>query len=861
MPQQSFRSLLIIVILGVVASTPVGLPSAEPGTTASPQWRRLHMPRQFVDPPRQLPVFDVDPVPLIAIDELIIDLDDQDPKRRSTAHERLVQLSVRSADRVRPALEESLKFPGVDDTFRSRVQAVLKAMDDPNANPLAIAVRGLSDDSYKAALDAGPSTVTHMINMHLRGVLGVDLLYSMPPELVIPDALALLEHQRETYYRVLMAKLIEGVLSRSVLPVLESRRPDIRAAANFFVPNFFAANVRAAVAVRRLLDDEHAEMRLTAVRICALGGLRITAQHLDRLTADADEHVAAAATRLRGLLVDDPSTTKPDPQIARWIDACLAALSQDRDALARYGALRALEDMLDDHVFELADALDRASDATHPILLHVLWADASGRLHLHRRGVSVAPGKLPDDLAALRRFDLRSQGIERMPDDDLPSVGPLVRRQLMNLRGKRGQWFTWQLRSEARWSVAAKLGMGDLSDVLNREIALMDLQQKRDQETAEKLAPLAAQLAVQADGDRGERLAEPFEPWYAACVDRLEHPRLAVAVGAVRGVLTSGPAGARALRRHWRAMRERGRLDPDYIRYVRSLVVFHPYTGFLVDAGQGDRLDEELAGAWAHRGLKLDELYKSNKLYAGGPDEVVFALWGYIHNNDCSYIHPIGNYLAQHLRPYHVPLLMSWLDNSSRMAIYLTELDAREAGPAILRRVESRRTEWSSCYDHDLFHAVVRFELIEAGPVMENYYKTNRHWQYKGLRTLGGIEKERYCWTRPAAAGRASPLNAPAVLELLAARRAGLHRGFHLLNESASTALARMGYALSVDANGKATLHGIVKTWSDNGRGPGHVHLYVSGGRVGLDDYRKAIVADKTLPPPDPALHPLIDKD
>lgn len=149
------------------------------------------------------------------------------------------------------------------------------------------------------------------------------------------------------------------------------------------------------------------------------------------------------------------------------------------------------------------------------------------------------------------------------------------------------------------------------------------------------------------------------------------------------------------------------------------------------------------------------------------------ALWGFVTQNECCYMNAVGRFPDGQLTLRHLPLLLALLEYNSRSAIFMAALDAAEAVPAIRRDVLSRRKSYRLSYDHDLFHGVAHFTILDAMPVLETYTKTNSNWPSNGVMTIAGYEDARYCWDVPFVSGQPSPLAAGALQEFQGHAKAG----------------------------------------------------------------------------------------
>lgn len=632
----------------------------------------------------------------------------------------------------------------------------LKPLPDnwPAIAPLV--VKGLQAETLPAFQGGGMRTAGVMLHAHLRLELGVDILYSLWPEHVIPEAARLLELQKEDYYRVLLARTVEGTLSRAIKPVFETQGLQTSGM------EYLRAHPDTAKLLAGLTGSPCDELRLTALRICASGLIPLPPEDFQRLLDDPNPDISDEARRLRCILA--PEGEDPDRALyATWIKGCLAALAQEEDLMARLGAYNALSHLLDGNIGALHAALPAAQGVSRNALETLLSSDQVGRLLLIRDGrlrdiQRIPPESLGPILKALQ-YENGLLGPKDFSETELAAVAPLVRRNLL-LHGRSDQTCFGRVgASETDWHAAVRLSMKDLAPTLEGMI-------QREPRYADRFNPILAALAV----TNGEvfHLGEA-NAWYELCAGHLNVGPLDIRTGAVHALLASGRAGAEAL-----LARHRKDAENDVVAagYVKGLAVFHPYTHFVGGGSGGDAaLAKELSAqslvfAGNTRRAVIDG--SGRDIYNGDAAHIPLALWAYANNNDCNCMNPLGHYLAHTLEDVHIPLMLAWLDYNPRMSIFLLEVDGRAARTAVLRRLDQRRTDWQYCYDHDLFHFVVAHEMPEAIPVLENYVKTNRTWPSQGLKTLAGIEADRYCWTPDVKRSAANPLVLPTCRELMA---------------------------------------------------------------------------------------------
>lgn len=715
--------------------------------------------------------------------ERIRGLGDDDFAVRERAQAELQELVEQHGRGMRPILEEHAG--DADPEVRARIAALLDGIAGEVDLPDLVA-KGLTPEARQSIVRQGPALGARMVEAHLEGRIGFDVLYSLPPALVFPRAFALLEIQEEDYYRAQLLRLVDAVLARAALPVGDCGTREFSAEGI----RYLADHPEAAGAIRARLADRSEEGRLAALRAAAHGLVPVDPKTLAALREDPAPRVAEEARRLSPLFRGAGERQEADPVVDAWIDACVGAVGQDGDGLAQLGGYRALADLRDRRIPSLVAAARRAQGRGRDALRDLLVSDREGRLALWKAdgeiGSTERPGTL-GPLLLLGEYDRSRRGLSDLAAHRPADVAPLLRRNLANLSPRPAEfppdrrWFRGVADDPESWAAAQRLGMGDLAD---------DLEAWRSEPMDEGArGPLEAILGDLRRGAVRAPVEAPAEAWYRDCAAALRSPEVDVRTGAVRGILLGGRAAALALGKRWKAWKEEPSSDPAWVAYVRSLCLFHPCTKFvLAEIG-----DAELSRAWEERGPKLRGRL-AGETYRGGPDQIPFAIFGYVHNNDCNYLHPVGSFLARNLTPTHAPLLLAWMDHNSRMSIFLAEIGARESIPAIRRRLEERRKDWGMCYDHDFFHAAAAFEIDDAFPTLEDYAKTNPYWRSLGLLTLAGGEESRFCWTNDAFPGRANPLAAPAVLEILELSRRGRLPRDDRLVERGREALRRMGF-------------------------------------------------------------------
>ncbi|HAS84244.1 MAG TPA: hypothetical protein DCS43_16590 [Verrucomicrobia bacterium] len=718
--------------------------------------------RQFVPLPIEEPVLAGNAPDADAIATLVVGLGHAEYRERLRNKEALTTLLIRygknaydilNRDQYRKHEDPEIAF-SVTEVLSSTRSNVVPSIDMTEIE--ALVAKGLTKETLYQLNAGGVSVADLMIQAHLQMKMGVDVLYSLNPENVLPGVCRLLPLQKEDYYRVLLAKTMEGVLARAVKPVHEDQ------ALHTGGIDYFRDRQDTAKDLIALTTSACDELRLTALRICAYGLIPLSQDRMQALLEDENQDIAAEAARLHGLFIKEMPVDDIGTTYARWVNGCADALSQQDDLLAQLGAYNALTDLIDGNADALYAAyLTTADGVAKDALGYILSGSLIGRLLLLRDGkqasIRLQPPSSLSRILLLWSYDVKLEGLAELIKTDGEAVAPLVRRNLFILGRSEQKWFSRITWSKDAWSAAVQLSMHDLSPILEQQLSVHGANAEMEQ------------LLRALSETKGEAFpSNPAAVWYALCAEHLDAPPLDIRTGAVRSLLASGKAGAQALLAHHRKSDWE---DPDFGMYIKSLVMFHPYSKFLVDdtdEGQQLKADLEQSALAFSDHVKSDpERGASRQIYDGGTLRIPVALWAFANNNDANCLNPIGNYLAVSLKEIHAPLILSWLDYNSRMSILLIEVDARNAREAVLRRIGQRRRDWAYCYDHDLFHFVVVYELLEALPFLEHYVKTNGTWPYRGIKTMAGIERERYCWTAPVKSGRVNPLVLPSCRELM----------------------------------------------------------------------------------------------
>ena len=714
----------------------VALPQNEPVLSELVQEKSIDLPEQ--------------------IKELVEGLGSAGFKERKQSKKQLTQLILSKGPAAYKLLDVDTYRKHKDPEIAENVKDILSSTKDKLVSPINLLaikkiIRGGLKDSELTKLNSGGSaTAELMLKAHLQKKIGVDVLYSLRPANVLPVAFRILSLQKEEYYKALILKTVEATLERAILPVNKNQAVDLSGL------EYFEKNSASAQAIIELCSDSSDVLRESALKICAYGQIELPSSLLESLKKDKVKDIALKAESLQYIIQENlkaPSRTEH----SKWIKGCLEALNQKEDLLAQMGAYNALSDLIDHKATELQIFLKEAEGRAKDALFHILCKNVEGRLLLLRDykpyQITHNPGGSLTGLLNLNDFALGRRKVddllERMPE----AVAPLVRRNLYVL-GKSGEsWFAGINSSLDLWNAALKLSMNDLTPILKTVIA--------NNKRSERLEPLVNELAA----EKGESfLKKPALSWYRLCVEHLNSGPLDIRTGAIRSLLASGKAGAQAL---YEGFKNDDKSDKEFSLYLKSLLLFHPYSKFIVEDKEL-KAELEQYGLFYSKHIEVKRIDRSNRnIYGGSKLKIPTALWGFLNNNDCNAINALGHYLADNVKPVFTPLILSWLDYNSRACLFLIETDARDSKDAVLRRFKERRTDWNYCYDHDFFHYIVAFELEGAIPYLEHYAKTNRSWPYRGVKSLGGIEKCRYCWQSDVKRGRVNPLAIPSIQELV----------------------------------------------------------------------------------------------
>ncbi len=604
-----------------------------------------------------------------------------------------------------------------------------------------------------------PAAAGVLIEKHLRMELGMDCVYSLRPSQALPRAVELLQAQTEPFYQMVLLRLIRNILERALLPLPETRGDSDPRQGIVFVN----AGPEVADAVSPFLNHPLAELRREALLIMAWGQMKVSSKTMQNLLHDPSPAVAREARRLRNLL-DAGAAPAPDRDLASWIENCTAALKQDNDGLAQLGAYYALYELVADYPGDLARTATtnltegRAKDA----IVWILSQDVGGRAYLLRAGwerfLNSAPATL-QNLLTLRNYDLQRGNLKESRACWPAPTLALVWRNLVN--DTAGGYGGFSRNVTSSWTKP-----------LLEELAAFGQVNLGEEATSRMSRP-----------ENIPRVTE-FEPWYNACAKNAFSTRLPITAGAIRGLLVSDLAGARALVKCCGTLAMEGPDPATRPSFARDLIVMHPCIDLLDDS----ELSPALRALWRQRRItNVPSDSSGGTKLAALSVNLPTALWGFLMQGDCSYMNPVGLYLADAVSLRHLPLLIAFLEYNPRATIFLAELDARESVPAITREVLSRRKSYYCSYDHDLFHGVAHFGILDAAPVLEAYVKQNQYWPHHGVRTLAGYEMSRYCWTPDTVAAAPNSLAAGILREIAGNLRAG--RGVNRSPSSSNQAL------------------------------------------------------------------------
>lgn len=756
-----FLALTVMAAQSAEMRDDSALPLAYPGIPPS-----MQAPRTRAAPPH-------------VYSALMKDLQASDFAKREAAVARLVNIGPIAL----PSLQDLAGKVNVD--VRWWVRAAIQQIEGAEAQRGSAArdagevhdliAKGVSAEVLTTLRYLHPAAAGALIEKHLRLELGMDCVYSLRPSQALPRAVELLQAQTEPFYQMLLLRLIRNVLERALLPVPETLCPNDPRQGLVFINT----NPEVVEAVRPFLKHSIPHLRREALLIMAWGQMKVPSKSMKDLVRDPSPAVAREARRLRSLL-EAGAAASPDRDIAAWIEDCAAALTQDHDGLAQLGAYYALYELVADFPGDLARAATatltegRAKDA----IVWILSQDAGGRAHLLRAGWERFPNSAPatlQKLLTLREYDLLRRNLQESRSCWPAPTLALVWRNLVN-------------DDAGGYGAPSRGGTSSWTKPLREE--------------------LAAFGQVNLGGDATSRMSRPenlprvteFEPWYNACAGNALSARLPIAVGAIRGLLVSDLAGARALVKRCGSLAVEGPEPATRPSLARDLIVMHPCVDLLDDS----ELSAALRALWRERRITdIPPGSSDHSKLAALPVNMPVALWGFMMQNDCKYMNPVGYYLADAVSLRHLPLLIAFLEYNSRAAIFLVELDACESVPAITREVLSRRKSYYLSYDHDLFHGVAHFGILDAAPVLEAYAKQNQNWPGLGVITLAGYETSRYCWTAAAEATAPNPLAAGILREIAGNLRAG--RGSNpaanrRVGEFCEKGLVKMGLADAVVA-------------------------------------------------------------
>ena len=708
---------------------------------------------------------------------MLADLQAGDFSKRETAVAALVRIGTPAL----PALRELADKAGADAAWwvRATIQQIEGTAAQSEGTSAFVAgipellAQGLTTEVLANLAPLSPAATGALVEKYLRLEIGMDCLYSLRPAQVLPRAVELLQVQTDPFYQAMLLRLIRNVLERALLPPPGTPAPGDPRKGIAYV----SASPEVAAAVRPFLTHPHPLLRREALLIMAWGQIPAGRKVQKAVLQDPDPIVAREERRLQGLL-DTGAAATPDPDIASWIKACTAALNQDTDGLAQLGAYYALYELVGDFPAELAGAVAVTEGRAKDAIAWLLSQDAAGRAYLLRAGWERFPEPAPATLRkllALREYDLKRQNIQESHAYWPEPTRALLWRNYINdtaacgcerLSGAAAN------RNREFLSNLDALGQGKLGAELTNRMS----------------RPLAA-VTIPA-----------FEPWYQICASNAFSTRLPVATGAIRGLLVSDLAGARALVKCCGNLAVGDLGAATRPSFARDLIVLHPCVDLLGD----NELSAPLRELWRARGLPpLPAASTERTKLAADPLQMPTALWGFLMQNNAFYMNLVGRYLATTLSLRHLPLLVALLEYNPRATVFLAELDARDAVPAITREVLSRRKSYYLSYNHDLFHGVAHFGILDAAPVVETYTKQDTNWPDEGAKTLAGYEKSRYCWTLDIEAAATNPLAAGILNEIMGSLRAG-RRTCYTANDRVrmfcERGLARMGVVENTDA-------------------------------------------------------------
>ena len=114
--------------------------------------------------------------------------------------------------------------------------------------------------------------------------------------------------------------------------------------------------------------------------------------------------------------------------------------------------------------------------------------------------------------------------------------------------------------------------------------------------------------------------------------------------------------GAKKLLDLYKELEQQNKVADEKKECVESLLLIHPCTGLL-----GEDLTDKIKKLWGQREIDFNKFHSgriSTSKYSGPVTHMPVSLWGYLNQNDCKYLRPIGDYLDQHLKSYYAPLLL-----------------------------------------------------------------------------------------------------------------------------------------------------------------------------------------------------------
>jgi hypothetical protein len=400
-------------------------------------------PRVFVAMPNGEPVMASEagtaslPLPQ-RIDALVAGLGHAEYHERKANREALKALLIQEGRSAYDMLNTDRYRQDDDPEIALTIKEVLASTADaiiPTLNMDAITrlvAKGLTPQTLGALNAGGKPVADAMLRAHLQMTLGVDVLYSLQPRHLLPEACRLLALQHEDYYRVLITKAIEGVLARAIKPVDGGQAVTLDGMAHF------EAHPDAARMLVALTTNACDELRLSALRICAYGQIPLPPSRVKRLQTDINPDVADEATRLHALLLPHTIRHRDATVHDVWIAACVAALTQKDDLLAQLGAYNALTCLIDHRPAALYAAYAQAEGLAKEALGYILSTTLSGRLtllkHNQQTRIRLHPPHALNRILSLWDYDVKLKGLEGLIDTEREAVAPLTATRAELLR-------------------------------------------------------------------------------------------------------------------------------------------------------------------------------------------------------------------------------------------------------------------------------------------------------------------------------------------------------------------------------------------------------------------------------------------